>query len=309
MPPAKHAMLAVTPSKQPVVEAPRATPAGTVNGTRLTGRSRGEGGEEGDGQARSAPGPGDVEDQTTTSPYGQLAEDTRRYLEAMGGADFQVRPRALPPHLHEKDSRNGRFQLQGWAWLLGPDSSPPVEFRLVLIEGARTSIINAWGFPWHASRTPVFAAELIAVGGAPRLTFMDIQGPGLRDAVACRARRTAGEVRLQFPRLRIAEQPPSWAVEASFGEYLFARQGGESDFPCISRAYRLLLAGYLRDLSANASAGCSQPTNEERDRLRGYQLHHMESSPGKKFLGKVFGEEWTSTFLTQFLFSLPGEQK
>lgn len=251
--------------------------------------------------------------EATRSAYGVLACATHDRLTEMTGssaerfAPLSAVSMAVREEYQQRTSKNGRFDLKTWKWQLRCGEASVAEVKMVLIEGSKNCIINTWVFPFDCCNTPVFAAELIALGGAPRLTFMDIQVPGLISDQIEQVRQRTADVRRAHSLLRIDEIPPAWAIDATAGEYLFTRGAGEELIPEIRAGYMDLLDAYLGLLaSLGAPKDCrSEPGAQQI--LHAYQHHHMESSPGKIFLSKVFGEKWTEDFLTLFLFCLPGE--
>lgn len=274
--------------------------------------------------------------ESSAAPYCRLALDTSELLGSLP-APLLSRQIKTDQNYDERSSKNGRFTLRTWSWeilclemakanplqhgtndrvtdlsrpdgLEAVDSSVMAEFRLVLIEGSANTIINAWCFPTRPQCCPVFAAELIAIAHAPKLTFLDIQAPALTNQIERAVIQGASkQVRNQFAELRISESPPEWATSESLGEYLFGRAMESSSFPQITAAYLRLLQQYFNLLSSRPrSEQLIAPDPSALAEMNKYQLHHMHSSPGKQFLGKVFGADWTDEFLENFLFSLPG---
>ncbi len=242
------------------------------------------------------------------SPYQRLANQTRARIEHFPLRGLEVAPIHSRDEFQRFESKNGRFVVHSWAWCLKREGRPQCDVRMVFIAGSKNNIINTWVFPYAPNHDPVFAAELIAMGGQPRLTFMDIQVPTMPVAARRRVSTAAARVRSRYSDLRIAEQPPAWAVEATSGQYLFTRQVPGSWFGRISHAYLELLECYL-DLIGSASTRRQERRDdpEALATLHDYQVHHMHNSPGEVFLGKVFGEDWTAAFLNEFLFCPPGE--
>lgn len=108
-------------------------------------------------------------------------------------------------------SGNGKFKLWAHQWRLGVLGAHVGTCRMVLIQGSTNEIINTWVFPATPSQDPVFAAELIAMAGAPRLTFIDIQTPAMQDE--CHAVRSQTlALREKFSKILSDETPPSWAI-------------------------------------------------------------------------------------------------
>lgn len=244
--------------------------------------------------------------------YVVLAEETCRRVEATSAACWTAQRTPLPTEVQHRTSKNGRFHLEASAWRLEREATPLADVRMVLITGSKNTIINTWAFPYRPDHTPVFAAELIALAGAPRLTFMDIQIPALRTVIAESVQAATRDLPERYRSLRIDEIPPAWAIEATAGNYLFARQQSAERFPTICQAYLAMLERYLQRfvatdvLSASPLATNTNGMHDALDTLHAYQIHHLHSSPGKVFLGKVFGEVWTESFLTDFLFQRPG---
>lgn len=268
----------------------------------------------------AAPQVGDWMPAADAFPYarlprytGELIPKTLRDVTTLEGDVVGVaRELSLPLDFQRYESKNKRFQLRSWAWQVTLDELPLCDVRVVYISGTKNTIINTWVFPYAPRLQPVFAAELIALGDHPKLTFMDIQGPCLDMARQVVVRRATERVASRFADLRIAEQPPAWAIDASLGQYMFTR-----DLPCemasrVAEGYELLFAAYL-NLITRPIVACDGDDSRREELSNGlaelhrYQLHHLESSPGKVFLSKLFGEQWTESFLNDFLFCLPGE--
>ena len=212
------------------------------------------------------------------------------------------------------ESKNKRFSLTSWAWKLTAQGQSVCDLRMVYISGTKNTIINTWAFPYAPHRHAVFAAELIALGDTPKLTFIDIQGPALCPSRLPVIRHATSLVSRAFADLRIPETPPSWAIDASHDEYLFTREMPSALAERIASAYSAMLDKYFQllidgtvPLGSSKSYAAVSSEADELDALHHYQLHHMESSPGKVFLSKLFGEQWTHSFLTEFLFCRPGE--
>jgi hypothetical protein len=237
-----------------------------------------------------------------------LARQTAERLKRLGDGSLTSRPLSLTGAHACRDSLNGRFRLTACAWELTRHGSCVAEVRMVLIAGTTNEIINTWIFPHDAASDPVFASELIAMANAPRLTFMDIQVPGLKDEFQSTVAAHAALVRHQFSDLVIDEVPPAWAIDATQGHFLFSRAASSQQFPRIQAGYLALLDSYL-DLLAETQTRVLGVVDRSaaRQTLHDYQLHHLEHSPGGTFLSKVFGQDWTHDFLNSFLFTLPSE--
>jgi hypothetical protein len=249
-----------------------------------------------------------LEVNQTLTPYAALWHATIDKVEHASEFGFAVARRSLSAHHQAFRSKNDRFTVKAKAWILSRDAHACCEVRMVLIEGTANTIINTWAFPFAPNVQPVYAAELIAMAGLPRLTFMDIQVPSMAAAEASRVRLATQSIRQEFEDIHCTEEPPAWAIDATAGNYLFGRGAAKDAFPRIQRCYLELWDAY-RDLLASASSHASggESLVSAQQALAAYQLHHMQHSPGQVFLGKVFGQAWTDDFLNNFLFTPPGE--
>lgn len=246
----------------------------------------------------------------TDRPYGVLADWTLDRIAQLddtrlaGDQLRAVRPSESTP-AHHTQSINSRFTLWAHQWQIAIAGEHRATCRMVLIQGQQSEIINTWVFPVAPTRTPVMAAELIALSGAPRLTFIDIQTPGMvsgLDRVAMQTHR----LRADFAAILSDEAPPAWAVSDSEGGYVFSRNLTAESFPIIQSCYRAYLDHYLSHCLQAPVRTDHVGLERERqslEQLDAYQQHHLDSSPGAVFLAKLFGDEWTDRFLHQFLFT------
>ncbi len=231
--------------------------------------------------------------------FEQLATQTRHRMLVSGAKQLDV-----PARFAQRHSNNGKFQLIAEAWQIarGPFQA---ELRMVKIDGGKSNIVNTWIFPDNPLHYPVFAAELIGVGDAVRVAFLDIQAP-VQSARSGRLSDEVKSVASKFVHLPCDESAPDWAIDASLGYYTYARNVPESQLAD-------LRAGYLAylDLFINYAGSLDAPRpvrsglHSAIEQLHVYQLHHMQHSPGKKFLGNLFGMDWTERFMLDFLFTKP----
>jgi hypothetical protein len=237
-----------------------------------------------------------------------LAEATLGRLASIAPEETSgesVQPDLLgEPMDHHVQSLNGKFELWAKQVRLFDDGVHRMTCRLVLIQGQKNEILNTWVFPTAPERCPVFAAELIAMAGSPRLTFIDLQSPGMQSGAEW-VRTEALRLRADHSVLVCEEAPPEWAVSASEGGFVFSRSLPSSSFTSIDACYRAYFETYLDQfLSETDSSAAVDPDVRSLalKALTEYQVHHMENSPGSVFLGKLFGDEWTNNFLRNFLF-------
>ncbi len=236
------------------------------------------------------------------TPFQWLHDQTLSRL-----AVAQATPTQIDASYARRMSLNGKIELTAQQWDIGASEQKIAQLRMVHIRGAKNEIINTWIFPLRPQLTPVFAAELIAVSGVVRVAFVDIQTP-----LACAA--TADEVRLltalvatRFSTLPCDEPAPDWAIHASTGHYTYARNVPAELMPAVHKCYLSYFDTYLKAFGTadSPSPPISLPDQAALRGLHEYQLHHMEHSPGGNYLSKLFGTDWTASFMHSFLFATP----
>lgn len=236
---------------------------------------------------------------TLATCFDQLANATRVRLRQNG-----AQPREVPAQFAQCQSNNGKFKLTAQAWQLHLGLCE-IQLRMVKIDGAKSNIINTWIFPTDPRMYPVYAAELIGVAEQVRVAFVDIQTPVANDHSEMLKVQLSGIAR-KYAALPCDEAAPEWATAASLGHYTYARGVPTSGLAQVAACY----LDYL-DLYLDTNRQLKSPTRNletlsgARRELSAYQLHHMHSSPGQKFLGNLFGVDWTERFMLEFLFSQP----
>lgn len=241
-------------------------------------------------------------------PYQALKHATEQKLHRIPAAKSSLRD-----DWSNQESKNGKFALNAQEWKIRAtgakrDNSHIATLRMVYIRGQKNEIINTWIFPVRSDLMPVYAAELISVASVTRVAFVDIQAPQLNDNIAEEVRLLTAPLAARYATLPCDEPAPDWATEASLGNFTYARQADSNWTSTIQNCYTSYLDTYINAFVTSSSSqsidrSCSDAAVSAH--LMDYQHHHMNSSPGKKFLGTLFGTEWTNSFLSDFLFSTP----
>lgn len=248
---------------------------------------------------RPTAGTGEHTPITVAACFEELALATRDRVQSVGAQQI-----VLPPQYAQRASTNGKFNLTAEAWPVELVTGQ-AQLRMVKIDGGKSNIINTWIFPVDPRNTPVYAAELIGVGDVVRVAFIDIQAP-LTSAQTTELQRQLQLIAQKYVDLPRDEAAPDWAIEASLGHYTYARNVPDSSLAKIRAAYLEYLSIYLAYANATKSnASSSISLTNARQQLHDYQMHHMHHSPGKKFLGNLFGVDWTERFMLDFLFTQP----
>ncbi|MCH8475120.1 MAG: hypothetical protein LAT55_07825 [Opitutales bacterium] len=175
------------------------------------------------------------------------------------------------------------------------------DFRGVHIFSPVIEIVNLFFFPNHSLRLPVFAMEFVRIGPRGVVGVIDCKGHDDDQSSQKIARSILGAAHRTFPHLTNGEDPPAWYAEARSGDDFFVRPESLAEFQELIRCHHFVwqqYAGHASDASPEKKA-----SPERSNFLRYYKDHHRDNSPGIPFLNRVFGEDWTATFLRDHLFS------
>ena len=249
-----------------------------------------------------------IEDNSATpiddrSPFERLVDQTASKLGCVGACQAPVEATFA-----RRASLNGKIHLAAQQWDLQASGQKIAQLRMVHIRGAKNEIINTWIFPLRPQLTPVFAAELIAVSGIVRVAFVDIQTPAACEATTDEVRLLTALLAPRFAILPCDEIAPEWAIHASTGHFTYARNVPERQMPVVQKCYMAYMETYLNAFGSNNSihSTAENPTTDAAlNALHDYQVHHMQHSPGSNYLSKLFGADWTTSFMHSFLFVKP----
>jgi len=235
--------------------------------------------------------------------FARLVAETGAHMTTHGGIAETVDAKFA-----KRNSLHGNISLEASEWTLRLNGRSIANLRMVYISGTKNQIINTWIFPNRPHRMPVYAAELIAVGEEVRVAFIDVQIPAIETGELDDVERMTGALSPRFAGLPCNEEPPTWAIESSQGNYTYARNVPEEKLSTIEDCYLSYLDAYLCNYACHDVAMSISLLDRDEDALKTlhqYQVHHMEHSPGKKFLSKLFGSDWTDAFMKEFLFTKP----
>ena len=173
--------------------------------------------------------------------------------------------------------------------------SKGAQCRMVQISSEKTSILNTMIFPLNAT-IPTFAAELLRFGKR-WVAFIDIQTPGLPNKQLQNFTTEVEKISAKYskiPRL----QAPSWATEYSTQKYIFTRFEDSQYQSNLNDAY----CDYLNLWIVLCNRFTSDHTTMMDKQLLEYKKHHVQNSPGTKFMSTIFGKDWSHSFLHDFLY-------
>ncbi len=222
-----------------------------------------------------------------------LAEEEMKRLLATSA--FEARE--LEEDFSERVGRNGvRAASLCWAHPEG------AEGRCALIYSERIEILNLMIFPWASERLPVFASELILMGGRVQVAVVDWQMPEGADALSgADAAELAGLHGKWAGTLTPGGALPGWAERHFTPFCIYTRPRTEDETRAVQGAFVEYLSRWLNRCRGRwgdkKMEWCGGPA------LNDYLHHHVENTPGRPFLSKVFGEAWAERYFREFMYA------
>jgi hypothetical protein len=172
------------------------------------------------------------------------------------------------------------------------------EIRAVHLTGPRAEILNLFLFP--AVAAPVFAMEFVAFGKKPVVAVIDAKGhEPAGQALAARVLRAA---HARHPGLPRGDDAPAWFEDCRSGDDFFVRPADLGQFGLLTTVLHEVWSELLSALPLAAPA-----TPRDALAVQHYKDHHRAHSPGRPFLHRTFGPEWTEDFMANMLFAPPSD--
>lgn len=203
----------------------------------------------------------------------------------------------VPSRFAEHEGKGGvRAYSHAWGHPSGGEG------RCALIRSARVEILNLMIFPSVRDRVPIFASEIIVMGGKVNVAVVDWQmpeGPWSLQEVDRRGLKALHDRWTQG--LTHGGALPKWALEHFTPYCVYVRPVGAEETPGVEEAFRAYLEEWFGRCAIRMEERCHQQPG--RDGLHRYLNHHVEHTPGRPFLSKVFGPEWAESYFRQFMYA------
>jgi hypothetical protein len=215
---------------------------------------------------------------------------------------------ALPADYRERRGEGALATtlLRGYGW-----EEARFSVRCTHIHGPNVEILNVMGFPASPAHQPILATDFICYGGRPRIAVADLQPLWGRDSAGVATGLTAKlddmlrPLAESFADVRAVEELPDWCAEYFTPYCFFALPNVAAAIPRLIEAYHAYCDAWSDGWIGDSSKG--EPRSDLGDvaaagRLVEYKRHHRESSPGLSFMAKVFGAEWSESYLREFMY-------
>jgi len=169
------------------------------------------------------------------------------------------------------------------------------ELRLTTIEGPGTEIFALMIFPDDPSRVPVFASEFVAFGKIVRAAVVDLQPAGMAAPARDELDRALAPLPAANPDLLASGELPEWCRDYFTRGAVFALRREVDELPRLERVLDEYLHAWC-DLAKPGRAGADSA-------LAAYKSHHVAHTPGRPYLERMFGPEWTEAFLRNAMYA------
>jgi hypothetical protein len=171
------------------------------------------------------------------------------------------------------------------------------EVRSVSIEGRKVHILTAFVWPEPGLVAPVYAMEFVVFGPRPIVAVIDAVGlAGNRSEILATEVMRAARAGLEY---EAGDDPPAWYVDCRSGEDIFARPASLDAMPAFEQAHG---RGIRRALDILEEAAPCNASAAHAAAQTSYKHHHAKNSPGRPWLQKSFGEDWTERYLLETVF-------
>jgi hypothetical protein len=160
-------------------------------------------------------------------------------------------------------------------------------------------VVSLLIFPRRHDHLPIFATEFVFFGESLRAGVVDLQAPEGVAHLPADVRAALLPLAEQWPGYLAREPLPDWCRTHFNPEAVFILRDDAPDHPALCRAYRDYLRAYVELARRPAE---NSPTDSPS--VAHYKQHHIANTPGRLYLSRGFGEQWTEWFLAEKMYSL-----
>lgn len=176
------------------------------------------------------------------------------------------------------------------------------QLRIAHTYAPKINIIAVFFFPEYGYQLPVYSMEFVMLGQKPIIALMDTACLSEPMSVSLRVKKIMDSAHSAYPEFSQQEIMPLWFDECRSGHEFFIRPQDSSDFLTLGEIHRSLIE-QLVNLFHAAEVFDKADTALHKINLETYKKHHKINSPGLRLMNRSFGEEWTNTYLTDYLFA------
>lgn len=193
--------------------------------------------------------------------------------------------------------REGRNN--SWIRSLHAEHPEGASARCAIIGGSKVEIMNLMIFPKQSSKAPIFASEIIHFGSKVHVAVIDHQTPDGAGLLWPQI----GELlkpyhTLHASKLSSGGELPEWARHHFTPWCIYTRPTKASETTEVCSAFCTYLDLWLKQWLPQLDS-----LDENLSLMNDYLHHHVVNTPGRIFLSKAFGADWTERYLNEFMYA------
>jgi hypothetical protein len=211
--------------------------------------------------------------------------------------EWNLQPEARPEEHTQRDTIYFRLESAGWR---GANQKLCVRYTRVC--SVKVDIATLMIYPTAGAHLlPIFGAEWVVVGSQCSRLVLDVEPAAsylpVADRLADRFAELGQRWQAVFPTDPnmagwFAEIAQPWALHSACGL---------DQLSLLRQAYNEYLQAYIAQVNAVLPYS---PGGSDAPEVAAYKQHHAEHSPGQPLMARVFGPEWTATFLREAHFGV-----
>jgi Ferredoxin-dependent bilin reductase len=200
-----------------------------------------------------------------------------------------------------KPEVQGELKLENRFFEVIQSGQPLGQLRTVTVQSPKINILNLLFFPDPKQQLPAYAAEFVSLSGKPIVAVIDAKCllPSILteavNAVMLEARGSVSDLNLPETEL------PEWFQASRSGHEIFVRPKSVSEMERLM-AKHLEIWQNLIGLFQSSQEYNEFDSKDHLLQLTHYKGQHSCNYPGIPLLQRCFGEQWTTQYLSNYLF-------
>lgn len=176
------------------------------------------------------------------------------------------------------------------------------QLRIAHTHAPKINIIAIFFFPECGYQLPVYSMEFVMLGQKPIIALMDTACLIDNMSIAQPVQKFMTSAHADYPGFSLDEPMPLWFDECRSGDEFFIRPNDINAFATLGETHLSLIEN-LTNLFKSAEMFDKKQAQLHNANLKNYKIHHKVNSPGIRLMNRSFGEEWTNTYLGDYLFA------
>jgi len=175
------------------------------------------------------------------------------------------------------------------------------DVRLTSIGGTRACIFNLMVFPHHPGIHPIFASEIVILANSMRIAVVDLENPRPFSSMEPTLESALSRYDKARSQLALPDVVPGWCEPHFTPKAIHTKCDDLGTLGLVEH----LFTGYMRVWMehVHSRVAIDHPSAGDLGALADYKSHHVENSPGRTFLSRIFGAEWTEDFMRQGMYA------